>query len=179
MRVGLFASLAAMSALCCCSAPRIVPEPVSAPKGPPPAPPVSPLPQPPPAAQDWRDIQLTPGSWEFAAQSPGPRAQFRGAAGQPAFVIACDPASRMISLHRPDASAPGSMAVRTSSAARTLRLAPASGGEVAAASLSPFDPLLDAIAFSRGRFTVEVQGLPLLVLPAEPEPARAIEDCRG
>jgi hypothetical protein len=35
------------------------------------------------------------------------------------------------------------------------------------------------MVFSRGRFTVEVPGAPMLVIPAWPEPARVIEDCRG
>ena len=45
--------------------------------------------------------------------------------------------------------------------------------------LPPADPLLDQIAFSRGRFLVQAEGGPSLILPAWPEPARVIEDCRG
>jgi hypothetical protein len=41
------------------------------------------------------------------------------------------------------------------------------------------DPLLDQIAFSRGRFTIEAPGAAMLVIPAWPEAARVIEDCRG
>ena len=48
------------------------------------------------------------------------------------------------------------------------------------------DPLLDAIAFSRGRFIVSENGAVggggaggRLVLPASPEAARSIEDCRN
>jgi hypothetical protein len=40
------------------------------------------------------------------------------------------------------------------------------------------DNVLDAIAFSRGRFIVDGGGL-RLVLPASPEAARSIEDCRN
>ena len=49
----------------------------------------------------------------------------------------------------------------------------------ATATLSAGDPILDAMVFSRGRFTVEAPGLPMLVLPTWPAPARVIEDCRG
>jgi hypothetical protein len=59
--------------------------------------------------------------------------------------------------------------VRTTSLERTL---PATG------ILGAQDRLLDAIAFSRGRFSVEIAGTPRLILPSWPEPARAIEDCR-
>jgi hypothetical protein len=39
------------------------------------------------------------------------------------------------------------------------------------------DPLLDAIAFSRGRFMVTGGGA-TLAIPSWPEAARSIEDCR-
>jgi len=38
--------------------------------------------------------------------------------------------------------------------------------------------LLDAIAFSRGRFSVEAAGTARLVIPAWPEAARVVEACR-
>lgn len=44
--------------------------------------------------------------------------------------------------------------------------------------LSPRDSLLDAIALSRGRFAVEMAGLPTLYLPSWAEVSRVIEDCR-
>jgi hypothetical protein len=44
-------------------------------------------------------------------------------------------------------------------------------------SLGARDPLLDAMAFSRGA-AVEVAGLPALVLPADPAISRVVEDCR-
>jgi hypothetical protein len=40
------------------------------------------------------------------------------------------------------------------------------------------DPLLDAIAFSRGRFAVAVPGEPTLYVPSWTEISRVIEDCR-
>jgi len=45
--------------------------------------------------------------------------------------------------------------------------------------LAAYDPLLDALAFSRARFAVVAAGSPPLVLPAWPEIARVIEDCRA
>ena len=67
----------------------------------------------------------------------------------------------------------------TSSATRNL---PASFDPATAritAQLCGVDPLLDAIAFSRGRIGVGVGGTPALVLPAWPEIARVVEDCRA
>jgi len=47
-----------------------------------------------------------------------------------------------------------------------------------AVSLAARDPLLDAMAFSRGRFAVETAGLPTLYVPSWTEVSRVIEDCR-
>ncbi len=47
-----------------------------------------------------------------------------------------------------------------------------------AARVAANDPLLDAMAFSKGRFAVEVAGLPTLYVPSYPEVTRVIEDCR-
>jgi hypothetical protein len=49
----------------------------------------------------------------------------------------------------------------------------------AAADVDPADPWLDRMVFSRGRFVVEVTGLPYLAIPAWPEFTRVVEDCRG
>ena len=46
-------------------------------------------------------------------------------------------------------------------------------------SLPASDPLLDQMAFSRGRFLVAAEGGPSLVVPAWPELARVVEDCRA
>lgn len=69
------------------------------------------------------------------------------------------------------------LTVRTSSLARTVAVQP-SGASVAVA-LAARDPLLDAMAFSRGRFIVEQHGAPTLVVPAWAEVGRVVEDCRG
>lgn len=40
------------------------------------------------------------------------------------------------------------------------------------------DPILDAMAFSKGRFAIETAGQQTLYLPSWPEVTRVIEDCR-
>jgi hypothetical protein len=45
--------------------------------------------------------------------------------------------------------------------------------------VGPYDPLLDALANSRGRFAFTVGSLPPLVVPPGPEAAHVIEDCRA
>ncbi len=90
----------------------------------------------------------------------------------------CNKASRTISLIRTGNAAEDlPMTVSTTSETRAL-LATPQGTTQLLVTLPANDRLLDAMAFSRGRFAVEVNGLPTLYLPAWPEVARVVEDCR-
>jgi hypothetical protein len=71
-------------------------------------------------------------------------------------------------ISRPGA-APTVLTIATDSVTRNLPV----GGRLLAN-----DPLLDAIAFSRGRFLVS-EGGATLAIPTWPEAARSIEDCRS
>jgi hypothetical protein len=71
------------------------------------------------------------------------------------------------------------MTVQTSFTARTLpTVSQHNPSAHTVAMIQASDPILDGIAFSRGRFTIGIPNLPMLVIPAWPEPARVIEDCR-
>ena len=163
--IGLTIAGAALAALAGCASPP-PPAPRPAPARPAPPPP-APAPEP---AQDWRDTPLTPGAWTYQSGAAGPEALY-GPAGAPAFAVRCDSLRRQVTLSREGVVAPGPLTIRTSAGARAL------AGPVA--SLPASDPFLDAIVFSRGRFTVEMSDAPALVVPAWPEPARVVEDCRG
>ncbi|WP_394664155.1 hypothetical protein [uncultured Sphingomonas sp.] len=145
------------------------------------APPVRQAPRPVPPAprpvlgQDWRDWPLTPGDWHYQRTAQGSVATF-GTGGITRLTLTCDPRARQVRLGRP-ASIAGAVTIRTSSTTRNVTThAVAAGAEL---SLPAADPLLDAMAFSRGRFTVEQTGQPPLVIPAYAEVGRVIEDCRG
>ncbi|MFL6861849.1 MAG: hypothetical protein ACJ8DZ_02505 [Allosphingosinicella sp.] len=158
------AGLTALAPLAGCAptpAPRVAPPPPR--EAPPPLPPA------PPVTPDWRDLPLSPGDWTYAEEAGGPRAAFGGAL----FELRCDASGHAVKLSRIGAGQ-GTMVLTTSFGAR--RLALGAGG---VATVPASDPLLDQLAFSRGRFTVEVEGLDRLVIPAWPEPARLIEECRG
>jgi hypothetical protein len=171
VRIGL--SVALLAALGSC-APRPEPAPPVAAPTPRPQPP-RPAPTPPPPPANWQDAPLSPGGWTYRSEGAASSASF-GAPGQPGFVVRCEP-SRQITLARTGATAAPALTIRTSYSARSF---PARAAAAAlATTLSASDPFLDAIAFSRGRFTVEAAGLPTLILPAWPEPARVIEDCRS
>ena len=72
------------------------------------------------------------------------------------------------------------LTVRTSSASRALAVQPTGGAlPYVAAALAVNDPLLDAMAFSRGRVALQQEGAPVLVVPSWAEIGRVVEDCRG
>lgn len=158
--------MAAIAALAAC-APKS--EPAPAPPRvevipPPAAPPLAPV----EAGTGWTDLPLTPGEWRYQTAGGGTEARF----GSPTagFMLRCDLGRRQLSLARVGAPAGTPLTIRTSSATRAV---PDS------AELASADPLLDAIAFSRGRFAVEAAGVPDLIVPAWPEPGRVVEDCRN
>jgi hypothetical protein len=160
------ALLASLLTLAGCT--TIVPPP-AAPPPPPPA--AAPKPAPPPArpSTDWRDIPETPGRWAYSRDASGTAATFTETGGVADFILHCDLAPHTITLTRPGAT--GALTLTTSYSATTWPTSPV--------RLNAADPVLDKIAFTRGRFTVESAGTTKLVLPAWAEPARVIEDCRG
>lgn len=94
--------------------------------------------------------------------------------------LRCDRASGTVILDR-RGSAPGNVPVVITTVAATRALSGTGVGSPAPAiriSLPARDPLLDAMAFSRGRFALDTAGLPTLYVPSWPEVSRVIEDCR-
>ncbi len=71
------------------------------------------------------------------------------------------------------------MRIRTETTARSILANPVPGqSNLIAVRLRGSDPLLDAMAITKGRFAVETGGLQTLYLPAWAEVTRVIEDCR-
>jgi hypothetical protein len=140
----------------------------------------APVPTPPPPPADWRDLALTRGGWVYSSQGGTSQAMFGPANGEASFIVRCDRARRQVSMWREGTATGNVMTVRTSFGARNFPISvQAEPLAYAYANLPASDRFLDTIAFSRGRFTVEVPGQPMLVIPAWPEPARVVEDCRA
>jgi len=156
---------------------------VAQPSAPPP-PPTSPAPVPAPTAPapraiDWRDLPLSGGAWGYRSDTSAAEALF-GPAGHASFTLRCDRARREIMLVRDGLTSGNTMTIRTSSGTRNFPLSVRTEPTpIAYSTVDASDRFLDSIAFSRGRFTVDVPGTAMLVIPAWPEPARVIEDCRG
>jgi hypothetical protein len=170
------ATIALVALLGSCAAPPKLPPAVVVIAPPPPAPP-PPLPKPP---ADWRDAAQTPGAWRWAMTAGRSTASFGMAGAAPLVTFACDKVQGQVLLARSGASTQAvPMSVSTTSLRRPLLSDPARGtSDWLAVALPSRDPLLDAIAFSRGRFALEAAGLETLYLPAWPEISRVIEDCR-
>ncbi|MDC8754667.1 hypothetical protein OIK40_08445 [Erythrobacter sp. sf7] len=134
-----------------------------------------------PVSDNWMDAPATPGDWRYAATANGSQADFGTPAAPVAFTIACraTTAGPQIELTRHDSAADNvPFTVRTETATRTFRARTSSQRTILVYGIDPRDPLLDAIALSKGRFAIEVEGLPTLYLPSWAEVTRVIEDCR-
>jgi hypothetical protein len=152
-------TIAALLLAGACVAPREPAPPPPAPAPPPPAPP----PAPPPV--DWQDRAYSPGDWSYDSWE----ARFGDA-----VTLRCEAASRRVTLDLTGA-ATGPLIVRTSYGDTSRPATPA--GTMLRTELAPTDPLLEQMAFSRGRFMLSAGGREL-ILPSWPEVARVVEDCR-
>ncbi|MGE0009092.1 MAG: hypothetical protein AB7S92_26385 [Parvibaculaceae bacterium] len=141
------------------------------------APPVSAAP---PA---WLDAPVAAGEWSYRGDAQDSAAFFGVRSTPPQLAIRCDRRNRLIRLDRrlpAPATAPATIGIRTSYG-ETQRPAGAidPAQPLLSARLRATDPTLDEIAFSRGRFMITASGASPLIVPARPEVARVIEDCRG
>ena len=130
-------------------------------------------------AVDFSIATPLPGTWTYAATTDGSEASFLDATSRPQLFLRCTRTSRVVTIARPATAAAPFLSIWTTSQTRNL---PASYNPATyrlSASVTAGDPLLDAIAFSRGRFAVSVSGTTALIAPAWEEPARVVEDCRA
>lgn len=109
-------------------------------------------------------LPIASGQWSHAVSATGSEARYGTH-----IALRCDRATRTVTIYRPGAPTT-SLTIATSVLSRALPV----GGRLLAN-----DPLLDAIAFSRGRFLISSGSGPVLAVPSWPEAARAIEDCRN
>jgi len=177
----LSASVLPIALLAACS----TPEPAPTPAPTPPATTVRPVMVAPPPAQPqgkWVDWPISPGDWVYRQDERGSIALFGKPSDDATIVIRCDKARDQIFLSRiGQVSANGAnMTLRASSGLKSYPV----GGTgnppyYAAIQMAPDDYMLDRIAFSRGRFAVEVSGMRSLAIPIWPEFTRVVEDCRN
>jgi hypothetical protein len=120
-----------------------------------------------------------PGNWSWSPAADGSEAVFINSGGLPQIWLHCSRASRVVTIARPSRSAVAFLSVWTTTQSRAL---PASFNPATArstAQVSAYDPFLDALAFSRARIAVALGATPPVVVPAWPDIARIVEDCRA
>ncbi|MCX7675931.1 MAG: hypothetical protein N2Z59_00955 [Alteraurantiacibacter sp.] len=125
---------------------------------------------------NWADQPQTAGDWRWRSTGAESIAEFADPAGAMLARLVCTADKQMlltVSNSYPQASG---LKVRTETQDRQLETT--ARADWLESRLSARDTLLDAIAFSRGRFALEVQGGLALYLPSYPELTRVIEDCR-
>ena len=164
MRYSTLAPLALTALAATACVPRSQPPAPTPLPAPAPAPRATPAPPPPaPTYTKWEDNPQTPGDWTYASGV----ATF-GLPGQPRLLVRCAGTTVQIAVNGATADL---LTFRTETTQRSVT------ANAGVASLAARDPLLDAIAFSKGRFAVEADGRALYP-PAYPEISRVIEDCR-
>lgn len=128
---------------------------------------------------DFSYSPISPGNWTYREIPGGSEASFVDGTGTTRMVVACGKVTRLVTLSRVSAAPAANLSFWTSSASRSLgaRFDQPSGRVIT--QVGGMDQLLDALAFSRGRFAAMMPGAPALVLPAGPEIAHVVEDCRA
>lgn len=111
-----------------------------------------------------KSLPLADGQWSYQATATGSQARFGGQ-----LLLTCDKRTRTVAISRPGMPV-AALTIVTDMQTRTL---PPNG------AVPAHDPLLDAMAFSRGRILVAGGSAAVLAVPSWPEAARAIEDCRN
>jgi hypothetical protein len=132
-----------------------------------------------PAPIDLDSVQPISGTWSYRAIDGGSESDFIDAAATVRLKIRCNLAVRTVSIARTGvAAAAPTLTVWTSSLSRSVPARFLATKELVA-DMAATDPLLDAMAFSRGRLATAAQGAPMVAVPAWPEIDRVIEDCRS
>ncbi len=154
-----------------------------------PAPAPSPLPAPPkPAATlppltgglSFLDAPQTPGNWRYIVERNETFALFGSSVQNAQAIIRCDLETRQVGIGRFGlAASAAAMRIRSETRAKEdMATTRDSGQPLVAFEMNANDPVLDAMALSKGRFAIETAGMPTLYLPAWAEVTRVIEDCR-
>jgi hypothetical protein len=129
-------------------------------------------------AVDFNNVQVAPGSWTYQSMPGGSMARFVDTTNTARLVLQCTRATRRVTIAFTSAAPAASLSLWTSNASRSLPARFEANAMRVTADLPAYDALLDAIAFSRGRIAVTMPGGVPLVVPAWPEAARTVEDCR-
>jgi len=119
-----------------------------------------------------------PGNWAYSANADGSEGVFTDANSQPQLSLRCVRSQRRVILSKPATAAAATMAVWSSTASKSWPATFDAATARLSAQIANWDPVLDAVAYSRGRFAVAAAGQQPLVVPAWADISRIVEDCR-
>lgn len=133
-----------------------------------------------PTYENYLDAPQTPGDWTYIAERDETFALFGLSIENPQAIIRCDLDSRKVGIGRFGSDrGTAVMRIRTETRQQILEASTRDSGQpLVAAEMDARDPILDAMALSKGRFAIETEGTATLYLPAWAEVTRVIEDCR-
>ncbi|MGB3472531.1 MAG: hypothetical protein WBA51_17085 [Erythrobacter sp.] len=137
-----------------------------------------------PLYENYLDAPQTAGTWKYTPEPSETLATFgeAGSLDSVTFIVRCDTRTGKIGLGRVVSSPTQGTRVMSVTTETTTRQLQAELVEarppIFAAELDPRDPLFDAMAITKGRFAIGVEGESTLYLPAWAEVTRVIEDCR-
>lgn len=180
--VALALSLSACGCVPSVEAPVATPAPAPAPVA---TPAPTPTPTPPPVVEEphfenYLDAPQTTGNWFYEAESDETFALFGTGVEEPVAIIRCDRETRLVGIGRFGSNAQrATIRIRTETGNHTVEATPRDVGRpLVAAEVNAREPMLDAMAITKGRFALETDGMRTLYLPAWAEVTRVIEDCR-
>ena len=125
------------------------------------------------------DAAQSEGDWVYSDEGSERFAAFITPPDAMVFAMVCD--NGEIEILRGTASEGSTMrvmSVTTETVTRQLQAQEVPNRPMVTTTLDARDPLFDAMAITKGRFAVEVEGEDTLYLPAWAEVSRIIEDCR-
>ena len=120
-----------------------------------------------------------PGTWTYTASADGGEAVFIDSNNQPQLSLRCARGIRRVVLSKPASAASPTLGVWSSTASKSWPATYDAATARLSAQIANWDPVLDAIAYSRGRFAVAAAGQAPLVVPDWADLSRIIEDCRA
>jgi hypothetical protein len=135
-----------------------------------------------PSAQAAADLSIAApmvGTWTYATASDGSEATFAGPTGAVQLSLHCTRATRRVTIAKAATGPATSMDIWTSGSARSVPVSYNPATARLTADFGAYDNLLDGMSNSRGRIGLTVGTQPPLVVPAWPEIARVVEDCRA
>ena len=129
-------------------------------------------------AQDLATAVPLPGDWTYSQAADGSEAIFSDANSNPQLWLRCTRVTREVTVSRTASAAAPAINIWTSTTSQAVPATFNPANSRLSFSKYAFDPLFDAMAFSRGRIGFTVGAQPPLIVPPWEEVARVIEDCR-